>query len=212
MAEAPRRIWLVGLSGAGKSTVGPILARRLGYRFIDLDDAIEELAGETIPQVFRHRGEAEFRRLEVRAAALAAAATQVVVATGGGWMARRELDRTSGGRVRVWLRVRPESAIHRLVGGGTSVRPLLAGPNPEAALAALLAEREAAYAEAELVLETEGRDPEEVAEAALRALRRFRTGGLAEDAGEDAMTETETETEKISEMKTVTHSSARRRS
>lgn len=208
MAEAPRRIWLVGLSGAGKSTVGPILARRLGYGFIDLDDEIEELAGETIPRVFRHRGEAEFRRLEARAATRAATAAKVVVATGGGWMARRELDRTSGGRVRIWLRVRPESAIHRLVGGGTSARPLLAGPNPEAALAALLAEREAAYAEAELVLETEGREPEEVAEAAVRALRRFRTRGSTDDGGEGEMKGTET----ITETKTVAHSGSRRRS
>ena len=170
MGDVPRRIWLVGLSGAGKSTVGPILARRLGYRFVDLDGLIEELAGETIPGVFRRGGEAEFRRLEARAAARAAAATDVVVATGGGWMARRDIDRTSGDRVRVWLRVRPETAIHRLSEGGTTVRPLLARPDPKAALAALLSEREAAYAEAELAVVTEGREPAEVAESVLQGL------------------------------------------
>ena len=166
----PRPIWLVGLSGAGKSTVGPILARRLGYRFIDLDRLIEDLAGEPVPAVFRRGGEAEFRRLEARAAAEAAEAAEAVVATGGGWMARRELDRTSGGRVRVWLRVRPETAIHRLSAEGTPVRPLLAGPDPETALATLLVERETAYAEAELTLETDGLEPEDVAEAVLVGL------------------------------------------
>ena len=173
MSRVPRRIWLVGLSGAGKSTIGPLLARRLGYRYVDLDREVEELAGETIPHLFRVGGEAEFRRLEARAASRAARATDVIVATGGGWMARRDIDRTSGGRVRVWLRVRPETAIHRLSGEGAEVRPLLAGPDPEAALAALLAAREAAYAEAELVLETDGREPEDVVEVALRCLRRL---------------------------------------
>lgn len=173
MSGAPRRIWLVGLSGAGKSTVGPLLAQRLGYRYVDLDREVEELAFETIPRLFRAGGEAEFRRLEARVASRAARATDVVVATGGGWMARRDIDRTSGGRVRVWLRVRPETAIHRLSREGAEARPLLAGPDPAAAIAALLAEREAAYAEAELVLETDGREPEDVVEVAMRSLRRF---------------------------------------
>ena len=181
----PRRIWLVGLSGAGKSTVGPILARRLGYSFVDLDGLIEELAGETIPSVFRRGGEAGFRRLEARVATRVAGAKDVVVATGGGWMARRDIDRTSGGRVRVWLRVRPETAIHRLSGDGTTARPLLAGPDPEAALAALLAEREAAYGEAELAFVTEGREPEEVAELVLQGLVALRSHEVAEDSEEE---------------------------
>lgn len=176
MASVPRRIWLVGLSGSGKSTIGPILARRLGYRFVDLDREIEARAGESISRMFRRRGESEFRRLEADAAARVARTQNVVVATGGGWMARRDIDRKSGGRVRVWLRVRPETAIHRLSREGAEARPLLAGPDPVAALATLLAAREAAYAEAEVVLETDGREPEDVVEVALRSLRRFGAG------------------------------------
>ena len=173
MSSVPRKIWLVGLSGAGKSTIGPLLAQRLGYRYVDLDREVEALAGETIPRLFGVGGEAEFRRFEARAASRAARATDVVVATGGGWMARRDIDRASGGRVRVWLRVRPETAIHRLSREGAEARPLLAGPDPAVALATLLAAREAAYAEAEVVLETDGREPEDVVEVALRSLRRF---------------------------------------
>lgn len=183
MASVPRKIWLVGVSGSGKSTIGPILARRLGYRFVDLDREIEARAGESISRVFHRRGEGEFRRLEAAAAARAARKENVVVATGGGWMARRDIDRASGGRVRVWLRVRPETAIHRLSRDGAEARPLLAGPDPEAALAALLAEREAAYAEAELVLETDGREPEDVVEVALRSLRRFAARPPADGEG-----------------------------
>lgn len=179
----PRKIWLVGLSGAGKSTIGSLLARRLGYRYVDLDREVEELAGATIPHLFRVGGEAEFRRLEATAASRAARATDVVVATGGGWMARRDIDRTSGGRVRVWLRVRPETAIHRLSREGAEARPLLAGPDPAAALAALLAAREAAYAEAEVVLETDGREPEDVVEVALRSLRSFAARPPADGEG-----------------------------
>ena len=173
MSGVPRKIWLVGLSGSGKSTIGPLLARRLGYRYVDLDREVEELAGETIPDLFRVGGEAEFRRFEARAASRTARARDVVVATGGGWMARRDIDRASGGRVRVWLRVSPETAIHRLSREGAEARPLLAGPDAAAALAALLAAREAAYAEAELVVETDGREPEDVVEVALRGLRRI---------------------------------------
>ena len=175
----------MGLSGSGKSTVGPILARRLGYDFVDLDGLVEELAGETIPGVFRRGGEDEFRRFEARAAGRVAEATDVVVATGGGWMARRDIDRTSGDRVRVWLRVRPEIAIHRLSEDGTMARPLLAGPEPEAALAALLAEREAAYAEAEVTVMTEGREPEEVAELALQGLVGLPGREQAEEPGDE---------------------------
>lgn len=161
-----------------------MLAQRLGYRYVDLDREVEELAGETIPHLFRVGGEAEFRRLEARAASRTARATDVVVATGGGWMARRDIDRTSGGRVRVWLRVRPETAIHRLSREGAEARPLLAGPDPATALATLLAAREAAYAEAEVVLETDGREPEDVVEVALRSLRSFAARPQADREGQ----------------------------
>ena len=163
--------------------MGPILARRLGYRFVDLDREIEARAGESISRMFRRRGEGEFRRLEAAAAARVARKKDVVVATGGGWMARRDIDRASGGRVRVWLRVRPETAIHRLSGKGAETRPLLAGPDPAAALATLLAEREAAYAEAEVALETDGREPEDVVEVALESLRRFAARQVAGGEG-----------------------------
>ncbi|MDX1579229.1 MAG: shikimate kinase [Gemmatimonadota bacterium] len=164
MAERPDSLWLVGLSGSGKSTVGPPLARRLGYDFLDLDDRVEELAGLTVEEIFAMEGERVFRALEAEASREAMARSAVVVATGGGWMARTDLERTRRGCMRLWLRVRPETAIHRLSGSGAGSRrrPLLAGSDPEGKLRRLLALREPAYAEAELHVNTEGREPEDV--------------------------------------------------
>ncbi len=160
---APRSVWLVGLSGAGKSAVGPLLAHRMGYEFIDLDAVVEALAGQTIPEIFRAGGEAGFRELEAEATRLAASRRGVVVATGGGWMARSDIQRSWEGSVRVWLRVGPETAIHRLTRPGEPERPLLQGDEPRRALERQLRQRRAAYAEAEHAVDTEGVEPARVA-------------------------------------------------
>ncbi|MCG8466955.1 MAG: shikimate kinase [Gemmatimonadetes bacterium] len=170
MIEAVRSVWLVGLSGSGKSTTGPLVADRIGFDFVDLDAQIQRKTGETIPQIFRTGGEPRFRRLEAAATSEIATLAGVVVATGGGWMARSDVERVGEGRVRVWLRVSPEVAIHRLGDGVGSGRPLLDAPDPEAALTALYRARKPAYAEAELSVETDGRSPVEVAEEVVRRL------------------------------------------
>ena len=189
MNDVPESVWLVGLSGAGKSGVGRLLAQRLRYRFVDLDDRVEALAGETIAEVFSTGGEARFRALEKAATLEMAARSNFVVATGGGWMARSDIERVVRGRVRVWLRVRPETAIHRLLDDDVQRRPMLAGPEPEAALAELLAEREGAYAEAELALDTDGLRPDEVADAVLKGLRALGFGPALEGDVESSMNE-----------------------
>lgn len=168
----PGRILLVGLSGAGKSTVGGLLAERLGYAFVDLDREVERAAGRSVAVLFEEAGEAEFRRLEAGASEAARERVRAVVATGGGWMARDDLPRAWTEAVRVWLRVSPATAARRL--GGAGDRPLLASADPEPALARLLEERRRAYAEAELAVETEGRSPAEVVDAILKQLPRTR--------------------------------------
>ncbi len=167
----PPSIWLVGLSGSGKSTVGPILARRLEFEFVDLDSRIEELAGASIPSIFKNGGQGKFRALEASAADGLAAEVRTVVATGGGWMARRDIDRNSHGRLRVWLRVSPETAMNR-IGEGGGTRPLLAGGNVRKRLTNLLESRAEGYAEAEFHVDTDSRGPEQVAGAILRELVR----------------------------------------
>jgi shikimate kinase len=88
---AVRRVVLTGFMGSGKSTVGPLLARRMGWRFVDADDVIEEEAGCTIPEIFLREGEAKFREREHASIARLAAEDGLVVALGGGAI---EDDRT----------------------------------------------------------------------------------------------------------------------
>lgn len=178
-AGTPERIVLVGFMAAGKTTVGRELGARLGYRFIDLDEEIERRAGRSIPRIFREDGEAEFRRLEaeVTRALDEVVVTRpdgrhgLVVAAGGGWMARPELRDRWPGAVRIWLRVRPETALERLDGSLDS-RPMLDADDPLGSIRALLEGREADYARAEHSVETNGLPPDEVVDRILAAIAR----------------------------------------
>ena len=144
-------IFLVGMMGAGKSTVGPRLAARLGRAFVDTDHAVEERAGRTVARIFEEDGEAAFRRLE-REAIEAAASERAVVALGGGAMAQPGApDWLAARGTVVWLKADAATLLARI--GDASSRPLLAGLAPEAQrarLETLMAEREAAYAQAGL--------------------------------------------------------------
>ncbi len=147
--KKPEKVVLVGMMGAGKSTVGRLLADRLGYAFVDLDDEVEALAGRSIPQIFDAGGETLFRELEAEATERQNGATATVLAVGGGWMARPELRDQWPGSVRVWLRVTPEEAWNRL-SSDAAARPMLDPDQPGESLERLLAEREAAYELAEI--------------------------------------------------------------
>lgn len=159
---------LVGFSGSGKSTVGPLLADRLGVPFVDLDEEIERRAGRSIRAIFETEGELRFRDLETdatRDASLSAG----VIAVGGGWMSRPELRDCWPDAIRVWLRVAPETAVRRL-GKAIGTRPLLAGEEPNETARALMESRTEDYERAELEVATDDRTPEEVADAVLRGL------------------------------------------
>jgi shikimate kinase len=166
-----RPIALVGISGAGKSAVAARLAARLGGDAADLDARIEAEAGHTIAELFAERGEAAFRALETRVLAAAMAAGARVIACGGGAPtaeASRALLR-AGCRV-VWLEVTPAEAARRL-GPGHETRPLLQGGDPEGRLAELLRQRSEHYRSlAILRVPTDGRDPDQVADAIARGL------------------------------------------
>lgn len=156
------RLVLVGFMGAGKSTVGPILAEALGWDFIDLDDLIARREGVHPGRIIRRRGIERFRELEAKAGAEALRRERAVIAMGGGWAAQPG-HMTSLGRdtVSVWLRVEPDTAVARVRGSATS-RPLLEGPDPRAAAAALLRDRIAYYRLSTITIETDGRSPGEV--------------------------------------------------
>jgi shikimate kinase len=165
-------IFLVGFMGAGKSTVGRMVAERMGLPFVDLDDVVELAAGRTVARIWADSGEAAFRAAESEALASLTPVGPSVVACGGG-IVLADVNRAvlkSLGRV-VYLRVSAEEALAR-VGGGDS-RPLLAGGGAAVAQR-LLEAREAVYAAvADVVIETTGRGPEDVAEDVVEAL-----GGL----------------------------------
>ncbi len=158
MPERPTRIVLVGFMGAGKSAVGQRLARRLKYRFVDLDSRIEKRTGRTIADLFREQGEPAFRALEREEAEAASGLEGVVVAAGGGafaFPATRELLRK--GALTVWLQCDLETTLARVRADGS--RPL-AG-NREI-MRALLAEREPSYRQADVTVDTSRRKPREV--------------------------------------------------
>lgn len=170
MGTRVRWIVLVGLPGAGKSTVGPLLARRLGVRFIDLDDEIERRAGRSVADVFRDSGEPEFRRLEREATTALPRDEALVLAPGGGWIAQPGIATSipHGSRL-IWLRVALEEAATRLKRDARP-RPLLAG-DAVARLRELEERREPLYRTADTQIDTSGRGPDEIADEILESLR-----------------------------------------
>lgn len=160
-----RSVILAGFMGTGKSTVGRLLARRLGFGFLDLDELIEKEAGAAVKDIFSSHGEARFRELESKAIERLASGglgADLVVSTGGGAVIsgkNRSLLRSFG--VLVCLKASHEEILKRV--GNRPERPLLYGPGREEKLRTLLAERQAAYSDCDLEVDTTRLKPEEVA-------------------------------------------------
>jgi shikimate kinase len=155
-------IVLVGLSGSGKSTVGAMVAQKLGRTFLDFDAEIERREGMPIAQIFGERGEAGFRELEHKLTEELKDLGNMVLSPGGGWIA----DPANVAVLRppalfVYLRVRPDTALKRLAGvvGG---RPLLNHPDPLGELTKLNEARRAAYQSADFEIGTEVLNPQQV--------------------------------------------------
>ena len=162
-----KHLVLVGLMGAGKTTVGRRCAERLGRSFVDLDELIMTHAAMPIEDLFRERGEERFREMEREVVVdVCASPLPLVIACGGGTV----VDADNRRRLRdcgtvVWLRA-PTAVLAARVGNDTS-RPLLAG-NPAGALERLAAARADAYkAAADAVVDTDDRDVDEVSDAVL---------------------------------------------
>jgi shikimate kinase len=175
--KAPRHLVLIGLMGAGKTTVGRECARRLGRPFVDTDDEVTRIAHATVDRIFAEAGEAEFRRLEHDVVAdVCASPEPLVVACGGGAVLdpeNRRALRSSG--IVVWLRAPANTLVARVGDGAT--RPLLRD-DPAGALARLERLREPAYeAAAHVEVDTDGVDVDTVAENVLAALARTAESG-----------------------------------
>jgi len=155
---------LVGMRGAGKSTVGPILAERLSMPFIEMDARIQESSGLPVDQIFELHGERYYRRLERETLArILAHRAPVLVAAAGGVINEPTTWHVLLREARVvWLKARAEDHWNRVVAQGDR-RPMADNPDAMAELRAMLAAREPSYAHAHLVIDTTGRTPEEVA-------------------------------------------------
>ena len=174
--QRPRRIFLTGFSGSGKSAVAARVAAALGWRTLDTDDIIEARTGRSIPDIFARDGESRFREMEADALREAVGQTDVVVATGGGVVqpaANRRL--MAGGGFVICLEGRPEVLWRRLrdAGGSATERPLLAGSDPLGRISALKARRQPFYVLADHTVHTDGLDLPQVAEEVARAWRRL---------------------------------------
>lgn len=166
---AGRSLYLVGMMGSGKTSTGRPLAERLGYGFVDADAVIEQAAGCSIPEIFNRDGEAGFRSLESQVLSAISQRHSLVVATGGGVVAKPENWGMLHSGIVIWLDVVPDQLLQRLNTDST-VRPLLQTADPEAALNALLNERRPLYAEADLTVVINDETPEAVADGILQLL------------------------------------------
>jgi shikimate kinase len=167
-AEPTRRIVLTGFMGSGKTTVGPLVAERLGWTFVDVDDVIAAEAGTTIPEIFRSEGETEFRRRERETIKSFARCDRLVLALGGGAIeddATRLLLVMAPETLLVHLEVKLETTLARCK-GTEHLRPVLAD---EATLKERFERRLPLYRMAHVTLEVDSLTPDEVAEAIVRA-------------------------------------------
>jgi XRE family aerobic/anaerobic benzoate catabolism transcriptional regulator len=176
---APQFIALVGLRGAGKSTVGPMLAARLKVDFIELDALIEEAATMSLSEIFAIHGEEYYRRLEREILAKVLGDTRGCVLAAGGSIVT---DPESWGMVKrrcttVWLQATPEELMKRLQRQG-DLRPMQGRPSAMAELKALVTRREPLYGQAEMVTKTTNKSPAAVMDQIIKAVSRSRTAPL----------------------------------
>jgi shikimate kinase len=170
LTENPRpNIVLVGLPGAGKTTIGRAAAKLLNWPFVDFDTEIEHRQHASVARIFAEKGEPWFRSLELELSRELVTCRGTMMSAGGGWVTGRDavaLLRPTG-RI-IYLRVAPETAIARLA-GARGVRPLLEVPDPLGVMQDLYRARRPLYEEADHVIDTEVVDRKEV----ITQLRNF---------------------------------------
>ncbi|HUV44016.1 MAG TPA: shikimate kinase [Dehalococcoidales bacterium] len=167
-----RNIALTGFMGSGKSAVGKVLAGRLGRRFVELDDVIEEMAGKSIPDIFRQDGEIAFRELEIEATRRVSKSTDMVIACGGGIVLNMiNIDRLRETSRIVYLTASP-GAILRRTRADDNERPLLDVPVPAERIRELLRFRRPFYERAaDLRISTSRLSTDSVAERIISQLK-----------------------------------------
>ena len=168
----PKSLVLIGMMGAGKTSVGRQLAHKLGLPFVDADHEIETAAQATITEIFERDGEAAFRNGERRVIARLLEGAVCVLATGGGAFMHAETRAKIRERaISIWLRADLDLLTRRV--GRRRDRPMLHNGDPRAILADLLAVREPLYGEADVVVDSGDQTPDQVADAVIAGVRDF---------------------------------------
>lgn len=171
--SGPRFLALIGLRGAGKSTVGPALARRLKTEFVEIDKLVEKAAGMSLAEIFATHGEAYYRELERESIARLFAGSRGCVVVPGGSVVT---DPESWGLIRqrcftIWLHATPEEFMKRMRRQG-DLRPMQGRPSAMDELKTLLSRREPLYAQSNLRVKTTGKSPAAVTSLIVKAVAR----------------------------------------
>jgi len=162
-----KHIVLVGLPGAGKSTVGKMVAERLHAGLVDIDSILVRKEGKPITMIFAEKGEQAFREMERKEVETALANEPAVIVPGGGWAAQPgQLDGAKARGYFVYLKARAEIAAGRAEPSGT--RPVLMGGDPVDQMRTLFKERDSYYAKADATVLTEAKPAEKVADEIVR--------------------------------------------
>jgi shikimate kinase len=168
-ALGTRSVVLVGMMGAGKSTIGRRLASRLGLPFLDADTEIEAAAGMSIPDIFESHGEPHFRDGEARVIARLLDNGPVVLATGGGAFLREETrNRIRDKAVSIWLKAEADIIMRRVK--RRADRPLLKTADPAGTVERLIGEREPFYQHADLMIWSRDVPHEKIVDECIEAL------------------------------------------
>ena len=153
--------------GSGKTEVGKRLAERLGYTFIDTDLLIEKKTGKSISEIFSNEGEQSFRDTETLILEELSGINDCVISTGGGIVTREKniLQLKKTGFI-IWLKASPETILKRV--GSETHRPLLKVDNPREKIKKLMSQREQSYSEADLTIDTDGLEVEDIVNNIIR--------------------------------------------
>ena len=166
-------IVMVGLMGAGKTSIGRRLAARVGLPFVDADDEIEAAAGSSIEDIFERLGEASFRDGERRVIARLLDGPPIVLATGGGaFMDAQTRERIAAKAISVWLRADLDTLVRRT--SRRNDRPLLKDGDSREILSRLIAQRHPIYEQADIVVDSVDAPTEETVHYVLDALEAYR--------------------------------------
>jgi shikimate kinase len=165
-----RNIVLTGFMGTGKTEVSRELVRLTGYAQVDVDTEIENSAGMTITEIFKRLGEPRFREMETEEIKRASSGKTLIISTGGGAVMKEEnMEALRAGGVVVCLEASPETILQRT--GNDSTRPLLQVEEPLKKIRDLLELRQPYYERADIMVDTEGKSPLQVAEEIIERIR-----------------------------------------